>query len=161
VPVQITCETRAGRPYVASLAGDARRLLRECGFKTAELSLLITDDARIRALNHEFRHKDRATDVLSFALSEQPPEGGVTNGAAPQLLGDIVISLDTAERQARTAGIAVAERLRALLIHGLLHLLGYDHERSRNDARIMFRRERELRAVLDKPGRAGRPFPPP
>ena len=68
--------------------------------------------------------------------------------AAGTALGDVVISLDTARRQARRLGVAPAARLRTLLVHGLLHLLGYDHERSPAEARRMFARERELAAAL-------------
>ncbi|HTT77537.1 MAG TPA: rRNA maturation RNase YbeY [Candidatus Binataceae bacterium] len=69
--------------------------------------------------------------------------------ALPHLLGDVVISLDTASRQALALGQSLRERLRTLLIHGVLHLIGYDHERSPAEARRMFARERELAAALD------------
>ncbi|MGH7915299.1 MAG: rRNA maturation RNase YbeY, partial [Candidatus Binataceae bacterium] len=85
-----------------------------------------------------------------------PPPGRLPQGAAAgtlvpaagTALGDIIISVDTARRQARRLGLAPAARMRTLLVHGLLHLLGYDHERSTAEARRMFARERELAAAL-------------
>lgn len=96
----------------------------------------------MRVLNREWRGKDRPTDVLSFAQQEGP--GGAPDG----LLGDVVISLDTACRQAAERGSRVGPEADRLLIHGVLHLLGYDHECSETEARRMQRRERALARVL-------------
>jgi probable rRNA maturation factor len=86
----------------------------------AELSVLLTDDPEIHALNKQHRHKDKPTDVLAFAMDENvPDEAGV--------LGDVVISLDTADRQARSRKRPLVEEVRFLLAHGVLHLIGYDH----------------------------------
>jgi rRNA maturation RNase YbeY len=131
---------------------------------SAELSIVLTGDAAIRELNRNYRGKDTATDVLSFPqlddLWENPEHGGWDEPASsgpPMALGDIVISVETAMQQARTMRITPALRLRGLLIHGLLHLLGYDHERSVAEARRMFARERELAAMLESPMTAPRP----
>jgi probable rRNA maturation factor len=97
-----------------------------------ELSVALVGDAAVRRLNREWRGKDRPTDVLSF-----PQE------ARGRLLGDVVISLDTARRQAREGGWSLAAELRRLLAHGLLHCLGHGHER-RTDARRMAAAERKL-----------------
>ncbi|HEY3161548.1 MAG TPA: rRNA maturation RNase YbeY [Vicinamibacterales bacterium] len=94
------------------------------------LTVAIVSDARIRALNREYRRKDNATDVLSFPSEERG------------FLGDVVIASGVAARQARAAGHSLATELRVLALHGLLHLLGYDHER--DDGR-MARLERRLR----------------
>jgi len=94
------------------------------------MTVAIVSDARVRALNRKFRKKDKATDVLSFPSEE------------PNYLGDVVISSGVAARQARTAGHSLATELRVLALHGLLHLLGYDHER---DDGQMARLERRLR----------------
>jgi probable rRNA maturation factor len=98
----------------------------------AELSILITDDAEIRSLNSAYRDLDMSTDVLSFSQleGEEVPGGN-------ELLGDIVISLDTAVRQAGEIGHSVAEEMRRLLVHGVFHLLGYDHERGEEEAARM------------------------
>lgn len=88
----------------------------------AELSVLLCDDATIQELNRDYRGKDRPTDVLAFAMQE-----GEGTGVAPDLLGDVVISLDTARRQAPAHGRTIAGEVTFLLAHGLLHLLGHDH----------------------------------
>lgn len=100
----------------------ADRMLAGLGLGQSELSLLVTSDQRIRELNRRYRHQDRPTDVLSF-----PMDGPAEAGTVPQLLGDIVVSLDTARRQARSRGHRLVEELVFLLAHGLLHLLGHDH----------------------------------
>lgn len=156
----LRCETRDGRPYALGLRADARALLELLSLQPYELSLVLTGDSAIRELNRVFRSQDRATDVLSFPQLEVPPHGRteerVPNGSAmPAMLGDVVISMDTASRQARSQGITPELRLRTLLVHGVLHLLGYDHELSRADARRMFARERELLAALAR-GRGDR-----
>ena len=92
----------------------------------------------------------------SVGVLEQPAQAGTLVPAAGTALGDVVISLDTARRQARRLGVAPAARMRTLLVHGLLHQLGYDHERSPAEARRMFARERELAAAL----RRAKPAPP-
>ena len=94
------------------------------------LTVAVISDARVRALNHRYRRQNSATDVLSFPSDE------------PGNLGDVVIAAGVARRQARAAGHPVAVELRVLALHGLLHLLGYDHER--DDGR-MARVERRLR----------------
>jgi probable rRNA maturation factor len=94
------------------------------------MTVAIVSDARVRALNRKFRKKDKTTDVLSFPAEE------------PGYLGDVVISSGVAARQARAARHSLATELRVLALHGLLHLLGYDHER---DDGQMARLERRLR----------------
>lgn len=121
---------------------SARRLLRALRLHDAELSVLLCSDAVIHALNREWRGRDRPTDVLSFAQSEG-------EGARPAgLLGDVVISVDTARRQAAERGATLGRETDRLLVHGVLHLLGYDHEVSPAEARRMQRRERALDRVL-------------
>jgi probable rRNA maturation factor len=111
------------------LAGE--RMLEAIDRSSAELSIVLCDDATIQELNREYRKKDRPTDVLSFAMQEG--EGGAVY---PDLLGDVVISADTAREQAAERGWAIASEIRFLLAHGLLHLLGYDH-RTRDEERRM------------------------
>lgn len=130
-------------PTLASRLGRvARRLLRRLDLGETELSILLVNDRGMRALNRRYRGIDRTTDVLAFA--QQEGAGGTPDG----LLGDVVISLDTAKRQARDAGSSLGAEADRLLIHGLLHLLGYDHERSAAEARRMQRRERLLASWL-------------
>ena len=93
----------------------------------------------MRTLNHAWRDKDSPTDVLSFPLRE-----GRFLHIQPDLLGDIVISVPIAERQAAEAGHSLSRELERLLVHGLVHLLGYDHEQGQKEARSMERKERQL-----------------
>jgi probable rRNA maturation factor len=90
------------------------------------------DDAQIQALNHDFRGIDQPTNVLSFPMLE-----GEFSDITPGLLGDVVISAQTAAREAQDAGITLEERMSQLLVHGILHLVGFDHESGEQDARQM------------------------
>ena len=96
-------------------------------------------DSEIQELNRQYRKKDKPTDVLSFPLADE---------LQPSLLGDVVISIETAARQAQRRHHSLREELQILLIHGILHLLGYDHEVSRSEAIRMHRKEREIKAML-------------
>lgn len=103
-----------------------------------EISLLLTDDETIRQLNKEYRNKDKSTDVLSFPMEDEI------------MLGDIAISVDTAKRQAEEAEINLDRETAFLFIHGLLHLLGYDHETSQEDEAEMFAlQEKILKKLID------------
>ena len=146
VALRVACARARG--YARALRADANRLLAALGLTRTELSVIMVDDPTIQGLNREFRGTDSPTDVLSFSQIE---EVGARASNLHQLvdlpgtiLGDVVISIDTALRQASQYRVTPAERLRTLLIHGTLHLIGYDHERSRVDARRMFTREQEL-----------------
>lgn len=107
----------------------------------AEVSVALCDDATIHQLNRDFRKVDRPTDVLSFALNEgEEPE--IVDGPAEELLGDIIISVDTLTRQAEEYGHSLERELAYLTIHGFLHLMGYDHEIE--DDKIEMRKEEEV-----------------
>ena len=105
-----------------------------------EVSILLTADADIRELNQQFRGIDQPTDVLSFPQNadEDPPIPGEI------ILGDIAVSLDTAQAQAKEHGLTFEEEIILLLIHGILHLLGYDHEISEQEEEKMRSKTREL-----------------
>jgi probable rRNA maturation factor len=152
VPVEFRCGTPRGRAHVSKLIVDAKRLLAAARLPDCELSLTLTSDRAIRALNRKYRGKDAPTDVLSFSQIEEAGRPALDplriENVQDQALGDVVISIDTALRQARELGVSPAMRLRTLLAHGFLHLLGYDHERSAADARRMFARQRRLEARL-------------
>lgn len=128
---------------VPRLKRRARRVLRDMGLAETELSMVFVDDEEMRCLNAAYRSLDRPTDVLAFAMTE-----GAFGHLNPQLLGDVVISTQTAQRQAERAGRSGDDELDALLVHGILHLIGYDHERSAADARAMRNQERRLRRLL-------------
>ncbi len=125
-----------------SLAALARKTLAAQGVAgPLVLSVVVTDDGSVRALNRRYRRQDRPTDVLSFAL--EPDDGFVLPEGRPRALGEIVISYPTASRQARDACHSVHDEMSHLLVHGLLHLLGYDHERPR-ETKAMRAREDAL-----------------
>ncbi len=104
---------------------------------------MFTDDESIRKLNFEYRDKDAATDVLSFALNEGD-EPDIVDGPEEMLLGDIIISLETASRQAEEYGHSMDRELAYLLVHGMLHLLGYDHMTEEDRTEMRFEEERIL-----------------
>ena len=103
----------------------------------AELSLVLIGNREMQKLNAGYRHKDYPTDVLSF-----PVEGEVP--AEISLLGEVIISVEKAAEQARERGRTVEKEMVTLLIHGIVHLMGYDHERSAKDARAMSRVEKRI-----------------
>ncbi len=138
MPVAVTSRGRRVPVLAARLRRAAHRLLRGLRLERAELSVLLVSDREMRKLNRDYRGRDRPTDVLAFAQREGP--GGAPDG----LLGDVVISVDTARRQAAERRLTLGTEGERLLVHGLLHLLGYDHERSAAEARRMQRRERTL-----------------
>lgn len=118
----------------------------------AELSVSIVGDRSIRKLNRDYLGKDRPTNVISFSLLEG--DSGLI--PASEALGDVVISADTAAREAAEAGITYPERLFFLLMHGILHLCGYDHERSGEaEAHRMDRKEQDIWCRLVAPAIAG------
>ncbi len=127
-----------GRASARVLRGLASEFLAALGLSGAQLSLVVTSDARIRRLNRQWRGKDQSTDVLSFPAAPHP-------GLAPRArcLGDVVISLDTARRRAREDRRPLRRELARYLAHGLLHLLGHDHHRP-VEARRMARAEQRL-----------------
>ena len=104
-----------------------------------EISIVVTDDAQVRDLNRTYRGKDLPTNVLSFPMQE-----GEFSDITPGLLGDVVISLDTARAEAIEAKISTDERMSQLLIHGILHLMGFDHELGEDQARKMEKKSLEL-----------------
>lgn len=117
-----------------------------------ELGVRLTDDAEIRTLNRDWRGRDAATNVLSFALDEVPVVPGVENSPAtgPVMLGDIVVAYGTCAEEARDQGKPLADHLSHLVVHGALHLLGFDHETD-DDAEAMEALERAVLARIGVP----------
>jgi rRNA maturation RNase YbeY len=169
VPVLLQNRQRAVAVDRAWLGRTAGAVLKAARAGEAELSLVLVSDRRMRALNRRYRNKDRSTDVLAFPLLERclpksarcrtrPPrtrrDASLARGKPqalasdapkePTLLGDVVISLPAAKRQAAALGHSLREEVTRLLVHGVLHLLGYDHERSKRDALLMARKERTI-----------------
>jgi probable rRNA maturation factor len=135
-----------GRPAASAAPGLAKWLAETAPASArGSITLALVGNARMRALNVAYRGKDYATDVLSFPAADTPHprvESARALRAGGGHLGDVVIATGVAARQAREAGHSVRTELRVLALHGLLHLLGYDHER---DAGEMARVERRLR----------------
>lgn len=128
--VDILTQSGAGRrvrPSELQLA--AQRMLRALKLPRAELSILLCTDTEIHALNKNFRHKNKPTDVLAFANRE-----GEDGHLAGDHLGDVVISVETAARQAKEHGVLLKTEAITLLAHGLLHLCGWDHRTDEEDS---------------------------
>jgi len=136
--VQIKWDRRPSQPAAEVLRKTVSGVLRRLDAGPSEVYLVVTDDEVIRTLNRDFLGKDRPTDVLSFPDGDLLPNGRT-------LLGEIVVSLDTARRQAEDAGHDEVRELAELVLHGTLHLLGYDHA---GDQGEMNRLELDLREEL-------------
>ncbi|MBU2430717.1 MAG: rRNA maturation RNase YbeY [Proteobacteria bacterium] len=116
-----------------------KQILNALGFNAHEISIVITDDAQIQKLNYMYRNIDKPTNVLAFPMQE-----GQFSDITPGLLGDVVISCDTASKEADMAQITLMERISQLLVHGILHLAGFDHENDESCAREMEDKSLEL-----------------
>lgn len=130
----------------AEVRRRAERMLKALGLDSAELSILLCDDGTIHELNRDYRQRNRPTDVLAFAMREG--EGVSAGPAQPEVLGDVVISLETARRQAAAGGRTIALEVTTLLAHGLLHLLGFDHRTEAEDRRMRARTDALVAAAI-------------
>jgi probable rRNA maturation factor len=137
--VAVVDRQRAARVSAVRIEAFAQFLLARERRPGAQVTILLVGDRAIRTLNRRWRGKDAATDVLSF--SQREGEGGALH---PELLGDVVVSVATTKRQAQENRCCLAAELDRLVAHGLLHLLGYEHEGDAAGARIMRRREEAL-----------------
>jgi len=154
VPVLLQNRQRIVAVNRAWMGRTAEAVLLATRAEGVELSLVLVSDQRMRSLNRRYRKQDRTTDVLAFPMEkmgtmDQKGTGTIRKWSqSPFLLGDVVIAMPTAKRQAAALGHSLRNELTRLLVHGLLHLLGYDHERGERDAAIMTRKERAvLRAI--------------
>ncbi len=139
-----------GKVSFALMQRRAEMLLALTQVDQCELSIVFVDDRRIAELNAGYRGKNRPTNVLAFAMRD-----GLSMAGDQHILGDVVISVDTAAREAAGDTVSLHHRLTVLLIHGLLHLLGYDHECSTQEARRMAAHEKQLfQQLLHKERRA-------
>ena len=124
---------------ITKAARSILSLLEQSRCTGTELSILFVGDKRMARLNRDYRGKNKTTDVLSFEAGIPVIKGGVHN-----ILGDIVICVPKAESQARDYGTGFYDEIYRLLIHGTLHLMGYDHEQSQYMARKMIKKEQEI-----------------
>jgi probable rRNA maturation factor len=117
----------------------AQAILSALGCPDGELSVLLVDDRRIAELNQTYLNHQGPTNVISFPMRE-----GHGGDLHPELLGDVVISMDTCAREAETGGLGMDDRFYQLLVHGILHLFGYDHVHSKEEEQVMEAKSREL-----------------
>jgi probable rRNA maturation factor len=115
------------------------------GSPEGELSILVVDDSEIETLNKNYLNRSGPTNVISFPMKE-----GDFSDINPQLLGDVVISLETIVREALESGISTEERFAQILVHGILHLFGFDHEKNEQDARKMEKKSNELLILMNQ-----------
>ncbi|MEW6246810.1 MAG: rRNA maturation RNase YbeY [Nitrospirota bacterium] len=163
MPVLLRVRPRRIRVRPSTFKALAQKLLKTVGESRAELSVELVGDRRMRGLNRRYRGRDYSTDVLAFPMRRAPRVnrlglsrkalGGsasrsMPDAVRPSMIGDVVISLPTAERQAARRGRSVDHEVATLLIHGVLHLCGYDHERGEKEARRMRRKERAVWKAL-------------
>ena len=128
--IQITSNQKLVKLDRAGLRRDVRKILELLGTGQQEVSLMIVDDEGIRTINRDYLRRDRPTNVIAFSLTE-----GDFGNVNPGVLGDVVVSVETAAREARAARIPVENAILYLIIHGILHLAGYDHEGPKGIAR--------------------------
>jgi len=121
------------------------------GLLDAELSVLLTDDREIHELNRAFRRHDHPTDVLAFSMREGTKLTAKSEKGVPELLGDVVVSVETARRQAKQRRHTLATEVRELLAHGVLHLAGYDHRTSTEERTMRRQTEKLCRAATRIP----------
>jgi probable rRNA maturation factor len=132
--IRLRNKKRVRRHAVTKLA---ETILDAVGESRSELGVELVNDRRMRWLNLRYRAQDSSTDVLAFSMREAP-------GPVSPLIGDVVISIPAVTRQAKTHQHSTDQEFAILLIHGILHLCGYDHERGNQEAQRMNRRERSL-----------------
>lgn len=144
MPISIQNRQKLLTVDVGRMRRSLKRLLKELGFKDSEVSLLLVDDNQIREINRKYLNRDRPTNVISFAMNE-----GAFGDVHPEILGDIILSVETAARDAIACNVDFMDEVEFLLIHGLLHISGYNHENvESSEAEKMKKREREFFFLL-------------
>lgn len=141
--VTVLNRQRGTRVEPAGLARRAQACLCELGIPNAELCIVLVSDRSIQRLNRKYLGRSGPTDVIAFPMRE-----GCGSDLNPEVLGDVVVSVETAGRHARARRVPLEEEIDLLVAHGLLHLLGYDHSGAGKDASRMFRKQRSLAGVM-------------
>ncbi|MDQ1336549.1 MAG: putative rRNA maturation factor [Thermodesulfobacteriota bacterium] len=131
------------------IRAKVERVLSDLGCHDKELSILFTDDRRMAELNLRYLGRAGPTNVLAFPMSDIHAPAGQTPDIETDLLGDVVISVDTAQEEAEEFGETLEQTVDRLLIHGILHLLGHDHVGAQAQAALMEREEERLRALVE------------
>ncbi|MFO7965635.1 MAG: rRNA maturation RNase YbeY [Desulfobacterales bacterium] len=130
---------------IKTLRSKTQAVLNALGCPDKELSMVITDDDGIQQLNKAYLFRDRPTNVIAFPMQE-----GDFPHVSPDMLGDVVISAETAAREAQNAGMGFMERFDELVVHGILHLLGYDHEKNEKEAAEMRKKSIEMLKAVSR-----------
>ena len=146
--MKIQIENRQSRFKIEKkkIRGTVAGILKLMDCPDKEVSIVLTDDENIQALNKTYLGRDKTTNVISFSLQE-----GEYGNINPQLLGDVVISLDTAQKDALKGNLTLDQEIDFLLIHGILHLLGYNHENTSSaETRKMKEKEKEIFGILNR-----------
>ena len=143
--MEVLIDNRQSRHKISptSIKHTAQVILGALGCPDSEISILIVDDPQIAELNQQYLNREGPTNVIAFAMRE-----GEFSDLSPHLLGDVVISMDTAAREAQAAAMSTQRRFNELLVHGVLHLMGFDHETSDEEARAMEDKSRELMKLI-------------
>jgi len=143
--MEVLIDNRQGRHKISpkKIQQAVQVILSALDFPDGELSILLVDDPQIAILNQKYLDRQGPTNVIAFAMRE-----GEFSHLTPHLLGDVVISMDTAAKEAQDAGLSRERRINELLVHGILHLFGYDHEDSENEALRMEEKSRELMELI-------------
>jgi probable rRNA maturation factor len=134
--------------FAERAAEAASRVAPELANQRLSVSLLFADDAEVQTLNRQWRAKDQPTNVLSFPMLERPALLALAEDGPPELLGDVALALETCAREAAEKGLPLAAHAAHLIVHGLLHLAGHDHETSPADADAMEALETKALALL-------------
>jgi probable rRNA maturation factor len=145
--MEVLIDNRQSRQKIAlkKIKQTVQVILDALDYPNGEISILIVDDPQIEDLNQQYLNRQGPTNVIAFAMRE-----GEFSDVSPHLLGDVVISIDTAAREAQMAATSMEQRFNELLVHGILHLMGYDHETSADDARVMEDKNKEILALLSE-----------
>jgi probable rRNA maturation factor len=146
MPVHLRVETRAAVLSERTVVLRTKRMLSALQMQKAELSIVLTGDKQIHKLNKLYRSKDRPTDVLAFAMQE-----GEFGTVSAGLLGDVIVSIPTATRQARERKVAPLDEVTMLIAHGILHLLGWDHDTDAKDRAMRKETDRLVAAAIARP----------
>ncbi len=143
--MEVLIDNRQSRHKISpkKIQQTVRVILSALDFPDGEISILIVDDPQIETLNQKYLNRQGPTNVIAFAMRE-----GEFSHLTPHLLGDVVISMDTTAKEAQDAGLSMERRFNELLVHGILHLFGYDHEDSEKEARRMEEKSRELLELI-------------
>jgi len=145
--MEVLIDNRQSRHKIAlkKIKQTVQVILNALDCPDGEISILIVDDPQIEELNQQYLNREGPTNVIAFAMRE-----GEFADLSPHLLGDVVISMDTAAKEAQIAATSMERRFNELLVHGVLHLMGFDHETSEEDAQVMEGKSREILALLDE-----------